>query len=66
MDALIAEFVRDIGLSPLNVVLAACVVYIVRERYHAIQADLVIVMQRNERLEKSLLAAGIPLLELEN
>ncbi len=54
------------GLSPLNTILLAIIIYLIRERFGRLQKQLANATQRIERAEKSLLAASIILLDLED
>ena len=66
MDDFIGHFNRIVGLSPINLLLLSCVFWLVRERFAEYREGWTVAEQKIERLERSLLVAGISLHELED
>lgn len=66
MNDFIGYFSGIVGVSPLNAGLSFCIFLLVRQRYEGFQEEWKIQVAKMERLEKSVLIAGIPLLELED
>lgn len=65
MDAFYTFLTSNFGVSPLNTTLLLIIFFLAKQRYEDQAEKLIHVMKRNERVERSLLQAGIQLLDME-
>lgn len=65
MDAFYHFVVDNLALSPLNTALLGIIFFLAKQRYTEQAETLTHLQKRNERVERSLIKAGIDLLEME-
>lgn len=65
MDALYHSLADSLGLSPVNTALLLGIVFLVRQRVALLETQVEEWAKRNDRVERSLIKAGIDLLEME-
>lgn len=61
MDDLYHSLASSLGLSPINTALLVAIFFLVRQKLSFIEE----IAKRNDRVERSLIKAGIDLLEME-
>lgn len=65
MDALYNSIINSLGLSPVNTSLLVVIFFLVRQRLLFLETQVEEWVKRNDRVERSLIKAGIDLLEME-
>ena len=65
MDAFYHNIVVGLGLSPVNTSLLAVIFFLARQRFSYFKEEIVKVAKKNDRVERSLIKAGIELLDME-
>lgn len=65
MENAFFNWLASLGLSPLNTVLLVVIAWLARQRIMGIISDVKACDKRQDRIEKSLIAVGIPLIKLD-
>lgn len=65
MNDIYSRIISDIGLSPVNTTLLIIIFVLVKQRLTELESQLMDLIKRNDRVERSLIKVGIDLLERE-